>query len=68
MNVRQYKGVCKGVYQFKGSTCIGILEDESITGADYKWLKLYQHPQYYLDKAPMVEVPYFVVDHPIRWY
>lgn len=68
MNSRQYRGVTKGVYQFKGSTCIGQVEDESIFGSEYTWVKLYQRPQYHLDKAPLIEVPYHVVEKPIEWY
>ena len=68
MNSRQYRGVAKGTYQFKGSTCIGVVEDESIFGSEYNWVKIYHRPQYHLDKAPLVEVPYHVVEHPIEWY
>jgi hypothetical protein len=67
-NSRQYRGVARGTYRFKGSTCIGILEEENIFGSDYPWVKIYQKPEYALDQAPMVEVPYQVVDNPIRWY
>jgi hypothetical protein len=68
MNARQYRGVAKATYQFKGSTCIGVVADESIFGSEYPWVPLYRHPQYHLDQAPMVEVPYHVVERPIQWY
>ena len=68
MNSRQYRGVAKATYEFKGSTCIGVVEDESIFGSEYPWVKMYNHPQYHLDKAPLVEVPYHVVENPIKWY
>ncbi len=68
MNARQYRGVTKGTYQFKGSTCTGMIEDESIFGSEYTWVKLYQHPIYTLDKAPMIDVPYHVVEKPVEWY
>ncbi len=68
MNNRQYRGVAKGSYQFKGSTCIGYAEEESIFGSEYPWVQIYQKPEYYLDRAPMIKVPYRVVDNPIQWY
>jgi hypothetical protein len=68
MNSRQYRGVMKNTYQFKGSTCIGRIEDESIFGSEYNWVKVYNRPQYHLDTAPMIEVPYRVVERPIEWY
>jgi len=67
-NARQYRGVAKGDYRFKGSTCIGFAEEESIFGSDYPWVKIYQKPAYALNQAPMIEVPYHVVDNPIQWY
>jgi hypothetical protein len=68
MNARQYRGVAKAVYQFRGSTCVGIVEDESIFGSEYLWVPLYRQPLYHLEKAPQVEVPYRVVEQPIQWY
>jgi hypothetical protein len=68
MNARQYRGLTRAAYQFKGSTCIGVVEDESIFGSVYPWVRLYHHPQYHLDTAPLVEVPYHVVAKPIQWY
>lgn len=68
LNARQYRGVAKATYHFKGSTCIGVDEEESIFGSEYLWPRLYNRPQYYLDQAPMVDVPYRVVETPIQWY
>jgi hypothetical protein len=68
MNARQYRGLIKNTYQFKGSTCIGVKEDESIFGSEYTWVKMYNRPQYHLTQAPMLEVPYYVVENPVRWY
>jgi hypothetical protein len=68
MNARQYRGVAKATYLFKGSTCIGQVEDESIFGSEYAWVKLYQRQAFHLDKAPLVEIPYHVVENPIQWY
>lgn len=68
MNARQYRGLARNTYQFKGSTCVGIQEDESIFGSEYAWVKLYQRPHYHLDQAPLVEVPYHVVEKPVQWY
>ena len=68
MNARQYRGVARASYIFKGSTCIGLVEDENIFGSEYAWVRLYRRPQYHLDKAPLVEGPYRVVENPIQWY
>ena len=68
MNARQYRGVAKAAYHFKGSTCIGIEDEESIFGSEYLWPRLYNRPQFWLDQAPVVEVPYRVVEKPIQWY
>ncbi len=68
LNARQYRGVPKVTYQFKGSTCIGIVEDESIFGSEYAWVRLYRREQYAQDHAPLVETPYRVVENPIQWY
>jgi hypothetical protein len=68
MNARQYRGVARASYIFKGSTCIGLVEDENIFGSEYAWVRLYRRPQYHLEEAPLVEVPYRVVEDPIQWY
>jgi hypothetical protein len=68
MNARQYRGVAKATYHFKGSTCIGLTEEESIFGSEYLWAPLYRRPQYHQDRAPWIEVPYHVVENPIQWY
>ncbi len=68
MNARQYRGVARGTYVFKGSTCIGQVEEESIFGSEYAWVRLYQRPDYALERAPQVDVPYRVADRFIRWY
>ncbi len=68
MNNRQYRGIARGTYQFKGSTCIGVAEEESIFGSDFTWVPIYRKPEYHLDQAPMVSVPYYVVENPIQWY
>jgi hypothetical protein len=68
MNARQYRGVARGTYLFKGATCTGLLADENIFGSDYAWVPLYQRPGYQLNQAPMVEVPYTIVENPIQWY
>jgi hypothetical protein len=68
LNARQLKGVVKATYQFKGSTCIGVVGEEQAFGSDDHWVKLYQREQYLQEKAPMVEVPYREVDEPIQWY
>jgi hypothetical protein len=68
MNARQYRGVARASYIFKGSTCIGSVEDENIFGSEVAWVRLYRRPQYHLEEAPLVEVPYRVVEDPIQWY
>jgi hypothetical protein len=68
LNARQLKGVVKATYQFKGSTCIGQVGDEQVFNSDEHWVRLYQREGYRLDTAPMVEVPYRVVERPIQWY
>ena len=68
LNARQMRGVAKVTYHFKGSTCMGVVDEDRTYGADIAWVKLYQRPQYHLDQAPMIEVPYQVVENPIRWY
>jgi len=35
--LQQYRGVAKGTYQFKGSTCIGVVEDDEHLGSEYNW-------------------------------
>jgi hypothetical protein len=52
--------------EFKGSTCL------STVNVDENWpepvgCKLFHRPGYRLDQAPMKEVPYRVVEKPIRW-
>ncbi len=68
LNARQYRGVLRATYQFKGSTCTGVVEDESIFGSEHPWVRLYQRAPYRQPTAPLVEKPYHVVEKPIQWY
>ena len=69
MNARQYRGVAQVTATFKGSTCIGLAEpEEEVHGMQPAWVPLFRRPEYQQDYAPMRDVPYHVVERPIRWY
>jgi hypothetical protein len=69
MNARQFRGVAQVTATFKGSTCIGLAEaEEDVRGIQPAWVPIFQRPEYQQDQAPLRDVPYRVVERPIRWY
>ncbi len=68
MNVRRFKGGAKVKAIFKGPVCIGYDEPDPVPIKDVAVWRMFRRPHYQTDKAPMVEVPYRVVDKPIKWY
>ena len=52
---------------FAGSTCLGTtnVDENYVEGVG---LKLFNRPEYKAEVAPLREVPYYVVEKPIRWY
>lgn len=69
LNARPYRGAPTVTCTFKGSTCIGLEKpEEDVYGREPVWYPLFHRPQFQMDKAPLKEVDYYVVEKPIRWY
>ena len=53
--------------QFKGSTCLSTVKVEGEIQEPIG-LKIFDRPEYRQDRAPMQQVPYYVVEKPVRWH
>jgi hypothetical protein len=69
MNSRIWRGNKTMEAWFKGSTCLGLNDEEcKVNNKCRDWKPLYNRTAYFADKAPLVDVEYYVPPKTIKWY